>query len=296
MKSGVRAVALGALIISFSGTYVRLADVSPATNAFWRCFWAAPFLLYFAYREDQRLGPRSRRERAIGALAGIAFGIDLIFWNWSIREIGAGIATVLGNLSAFVMTVLAWIFLREKPSRATLIALPIVLFGVVLTAGLFTGHAYGANPLLGVLFGVLCSVAYGSYLLLLRQGNREGERLAGPLADSTVVAALASLLMGPFAGGIDLMPNRQSQFWMITLAWTCGIVGWLVITHGLGQLPAALGGMILLIQPAAGVLISAAVVAERPSAEQILGCLVIVFGILGAVVGNRNVERSRSAQ
>lgn len=294
MKSGVRAVALGAVIISFSGTYVRLADVSPATNAFWRCLWAAPFLLFFAHREDKRLGKRSRRQRMIGALAGISFAIDLIFWNWSIREIGAGIATVLGNLSAFVMTVMAWIFLREKPSRATLLALPLVLFGVVLTAGLFTGNAYGANPLLGVVFGLLCSVAYGSYLLLLRQGNMEGERLAGPLADSTIVAAAASLVIGPFAGGIDLAPSWHAQFWMITLAWTCGILGWLVITHGLGQLPAALGGMILLIQPAAGVVISSIVVNERPSPEQILGCLVIVFGILGAVVGNRNVERIRS--
>lgn len=290
MKRGLQAVALGAIIISFSGTYVRLADVAPATNAFWRCFWAAPFLWFLARREDKRLGPRTSRQRKIGFLAGIAFGIDLIFWNWSIREIGAGIATVLGNLSAFVMTVMAWIFLREKPSKATLLMLPVVLFGVVLTAGVITGRAYGNNPLLGVLFGGLCSVAYGSYLLLLRQGHMEGERLAGPLSDSTIVAALSALVMGPFAGGIDLTPPASSQFWMITLAWTCGIVGWLVITYGLGRLPAALGGMTLLIQPAAGVLISAAIVDERPSIEQILGCIVIVFGILGAVIGNRRVE------
>lgn len=288
MRKAIGAAAFGAVIISFSGTYVRLADTTPATAAFWRCVWAAPFLWWIAAREDRRLGPRSRRQRAIGFWAGIAFAADLILWHWSIREIGAGIGTVLGNLSAIVMTVLAWIFLSEKPRRATLFALPVVFSGVILTAGLLSGNAYGSNPLLGVLFGVGCSFAYGIYLLLLRQGNVEGERLAGPLADATVVAAIASLIAGPFVGGIDLAPSRATHFWLIMLAWTCQVLAWIIITYGLGRLPAALGGMILLIQPAAGVVISAIIVDERPSLEQVIGCLVIVLGIVIAVLGNRS--------
>lgn len=283
MRRGVTAAALGAFIISFSGTYVRLADTQPATVAFWRCFWAAPFLLLLARREDRRLGPRSRRQRKIGLWAGIAFAIDLIFWHWSIKEIGAGIGTVLGNLSVVVMTLIAWLLLGEKPQRRILIALPIVFFGVALTGGLITGHAYGNRPALGVLFGILCSIAYGSYLLLIRQGHVEGKRLVGPLADATVVAGVVCLLIGPVVGGIDLTPNGASQFWMIMLAWTCQILGWLVITYGLGNLPASLGGIILLLQPAAGVLISAVVLGERPSVEQITGCLIILIGIFVAV-------------
>lgn len=287
MRKAVGAAALGAVVISFSGTYVRLAETTPATVAFWRCLWAAPFLWWIAAREDQRLGPRTRRQRAIGFWAGIAFAADLILWHWSIKEIGAGIGTVLGNLSAIVMTILAWIFLRERPRAATLLALPVVFGGVILTAGLISGRAYGEHPIRGVIFGVFCSLAYATYLLLLRQGHMEGERLAGPLADATLVAAVVSLLVGPFVGGIDLRPSWSTQLWMVMLAWTCQILGWLIITYGLGRLPAALGGMILLIQPAAGVAISAIIVNERPSVEQVAGCLVIVLGILVAVLGNR---------
>lgn len=299
VRRGVTAAALGAIIISFSGTYVRLADTTPATAAFWRCLWAAPFLWIIARREDRRLGPRSKRQRAIGLWAGVAFAADLILWHWSIREIGAGIGTVLGNLSAIVMTLLAWAFLSEKPSRSTLIALPVVFSGVILTAGLLSGTAYGANPVLGVLFGVGCSFAYGIYLLLLRQGNVEDARVAGPLADATVVAAVVSLLLGPLVGGIDLSPSYQTHFWLVLLAWTCQVLAWIVITYGLGRLPAALGGMILLIQPAAGVVISAIVVNERPSVEQVVGCAVIVMGIVVAILGNsrgsgRRDTKSRS--
>lgn len=288
MRRAIGATVFGAVVISFSGTYVRLADTTPATAAFWRCLWAAPFLWLIAAKEDQRLGPRSPRQRAIGIWAGVAFAADLILWHWSIKEIGAGIGTVLGNLSAIVMTLLAWIFLNEKPKHTTLLALPIVFTGVVLTAGLLSGRAYGSNPALGVLFGVGCSVAYGIYLLLLRQGNVEDARLAGPLADATVVAAVVSLFAGPFVGGIDLSPSFETQFWLVTLAWTCQVLAWMIITYGLGSLPAALGGMILLVQPAAGVVISAIIVDERPSLEQVLGCAVIVLGIVIAVLGNRS--------
>lgn len=293
MRKAIGAAAFGAIVISFSGTYVRLADTQPATVAFWRCLWAAPILWLLARREDQRLGPRTRRQRKIGFWAGIAFAVDLIFWHWSIKEIGAGIGTVLGNLSAVVMTVMAWLLLGERPHKTTLLALPIVFFGVTLTGGLISGQAYGNRPALGVLFGVLCSIAYGSYLLLIRQGHIEGERLVGPLADATVVAGIVCLLIGPFVGGIDLSPSRQSQFWMIMLAWTCQILGWLIITYGLGNLPAALGGMVLLIQPAAGVLISAAVLSERPSLEQIMGCIVILLGIFIAVQRRQQQESER---
>jgi drug/metabolite transporter (DMT)-like permease len=47
----VLAGALGALVIAFSAILVKLAEVSPSTAAFFRCFYALPLLALLAWRE-----------------------------------------------------------------------------------------------------------------------------------------------------------------------------------------------------------------------------------------------------
>ena len=49
---------LGALVIAFSAILVRLADVSPATAAFFRCAYAVPVLAVLAWLERRRHGPQ----------------------------------------------------------------------------------------------------------------------------------------------------------------------------------------------------------------------------------------------
>ena len=87
----------GAVLIAFSGILFRKSHVSPATGAFFRCFWALPFLFALAIWEDGRLGRRPRTVRRAAWLAGAFFAADLILWHYSIDYVGAGLATVLGN-------------------------------------------------------------------------------------------------------------------------------------------------------------------------------------------------------
>jgi drug/metabolite transporter (DMT)-like permease len=266
----VGAAILGATIIAGSGTLTRLANETPATVAVWRCLWAVPILYALAQREDKKFGKRALKERRLAALSGIAFTFDLILWHWSIHEIGAGMATVLGNLSSVVVALLAWLLFREKP------ALRFIA----------TMHAYGKNPALGVEFGLACSVVYGLFIVLYREGSKDLRRLAGPLLDATFVGGFFALLVGPFVGGVHLIPSWHSQFWLIVLALSCQVLGWMVISVALPRLPASLTALILLIQPVGGIAISALVLGERPSLMQLLGALVIVSGVAYAVRGS----------
>ena len=53
--------------------------------------------------------------------------------------------------------------------------------GVVLISGAFEHDAYGRNPGLGVAYGILTALAYSGFLLVLRHGNEDLRRPAGPL-------------------------------------------------------------------------------------------------------------------
>src|SRR5262249_62099098 len=58
--------------------------------------------------------------------------------------------------------------------------------------------------------------------------------------------------------------------------------GWLLITSSLPRLPAALSSLLLLLQPAASILLAAAVLSERPTVLQLAGAALVCTGVLAA--------------
>ncbi len=279
----ILAAVIGAFIISSSGALTKLSLESPATIALWRCIWALPLLAFFSHRETLKFGKRVKRDRVLSGLAGIAFTFDLVMWHYSIRYIGAGMATVLGNLSSVVVAFVAWTFLKERPSNRLLIALPFVLLGVTMTTGVLGGGADGINPGLGVAFGVACSISYGIFIVVYRAGGKDDRRIAGPLFDATLFGGLGTLVFGPFLDSdFHLLPNLHSHVYLAILGNLCQVLGWLIISIALPRLPAALTALILLIQPLGGIGIAVLFLGEHPTLIQLLGGTVILAGVVYA--------------
>ncbi|HEV2239423.1 MAG TPA: EamA family transporter, partial [Streptosporangiaceae bacterium] len=82
---------LGAACISASAILVKLAGTGTATTAFFRCFLALPVLVALAVAEQRRHGPRPAAARGGALLAGLFLAVDLVLWNHTIAEVGAGI-------------------------------------------------------------------------------------------------------------------------------------------------------------------------------------------------------------
>jgi drug/metabolite transporter (DMT)-like permease len=279
--------AAGAVVIAFSAILVRLAEVSPSTAATFRCLYALPLLGLFAVWERRRYGPRTLRERAPALIAGLFFACDLTAWHYAIDAVGAGLATVLANLQVVIVGLLAWVFLGERPAPRMLVSIPLVLGGVVLISGVIGAGAYGDDPALGVFFGVLTALSYALFILVLRQGSADLRRPAGPLFDATWVAALASLVTALALGVDDLAPAWPSLAWLILLALSSQVVGWLLISTSLPRLPAALTSMILTVQPVGSVILGIVLLGEDPTALQLCGAALILAGLVSLAAGRR---------
>jgi drug/metabolite transporter (DMT)-like permease len=271
--------AIGALCISSSGVLVELAASGAATTAFFRCALALPFLVPLAVREHRRLGPRSRRARATAVLAGLFFAVDLVLWTHAINEVGAGIATVLGNLQVVFVAAAAWVLFAERPTPRFALALPVVFAGVVLVSGLAGRPSFGGHPIEGIVFGVGTSLAYAAFLLILR-GATGTPHVAGPLMDATASSAFGSLILGAVFGTLDIAPPLRSLGWLLLLAVTSQTVGWMFITSSLPRLPRAISSLMLLLQPVAALALAAVVLSERPTWLQLLGAALICGGVL----------------
>ena len=273
---------LGAACISASGILIKLADTGAATAAFYRCLLALPLLVALAVVEQRRRGPRPRAIRAGAFVAGLVLSVDLVLWNHAIAEVGAGVATVLGNLQVLFVALAAWVLFAERPHRTFLIALPVVLAGVVLVSGLVDSTTGGTHPLAGIGYGMATSVAYATFLLILRRTSAGTPHVAGPLAEATTGAALGALLLGLVFGGFQWQIGWPTFGWLLLLSVSSQTIGWLLITSSLPRLPAAISSLTLLLQPAAAMLLAAIVLSERPTLIQIAGALVVCTGVLAA--------------
>ena len=130
----ILAALIGAVAIAFSGILFRVAHVSPSTGAVFRCLYALPPLAVLAWREDRRYGARPLRQRALAWVAGAFFAVDLVAWHKAIEEVGAGLATVLGNTQVVLVGLLAWAILGESPSALQFFGVALILAGLVVAS------------------------------------------------------------------------------------------------------------------------------------------------------------------
>ena len=233
-----------------------------------------------ALAERRRFGPPPARHWRHAMIAGAFFAADLILWHHAIGDVGAGLATTLANLQVVLVALAAWVFLGERPSRNVALAVPLVFGGAVLISGVIGEGAYGDDPALGALFGVLTAVAYTGFILVLRHAGRDLRRPAGPLFEATLVATVVAIAAGGVLGEVDLVPSWPAHGWLLTLALTSQVLGWLLIAIALPRLPASLTSVVLTVQPVGSVVLGIILLGEDPAPLQLAGVAVIVGGIV----------------
>jgi drug/metabolite transporter (DMT)-like permease len=269
---------------------LTLSHGSAGTTAFYRCTLALPGLFVLAVVEQRRNGARPALVRWQSAAAGAFLGVDLVLWAHSIYDVGAGVATVLGNLQVLFVSILAWAVLRERPRAQFLVALPAVLLGVVLVSGLADHAGTGKHPVAGVLYGLGCSLAYAVFLLVFRRSTKGATHVAGPLLDATGGAAVSSLVLGLALGQFSFGIPLRALGWYVVLALVSQTVGWLFITSSLPRLPASVSSLLLLFQPAGALALAAVVLSQRPTVLQVAGAALVCGGVLVAARSGRSEQ------
>jgi drug/metabolite transporter (DMT)-like permease len=280
----------GAVITGPSSTFMRAAHVSAATAAAYRCLYAVPVLVVLAAVEFRRIGGRGRRERLLALVAGSFLGLDLVLWGHSIAGLGAGIATVVSNLQVFPVSLLGWLVLREKPGRRLVMAAPVAVVGMLLLAGA-AGKPTGSDPVAGLAFGLGSSCCFAVFLICLRMSQR-GRQVVGPLLDATLGAGASATIAGLATGSLSVPPPVSAEPYLILLALWSQTVGWLLITYGLRGMRASRGALLFLINPLVALAVAAVALGERPSAAQLVGCVIVCAAV---AAGSRGQDRAATS-
>jgi drug/metabolite transporter (DMT)-like permease len=206
-------------------------------------------LLFLVRLRKERLGfSRGALLALVGA--GLFFALDLWAWHRSIWFVGPGLSTLLANFQVFVLALAGIVLFRERLRKELVIAIPMAIAGLTLIVG-FDWNRLGSEYRWGVFYGLLTAVAYAAYILSLRRARVGGGRasVAGDLAVASLFSA-AVLLISVFAEGVSLaVPSFGDGALLVAYALVAQVLGWLLISSSLKDVPASLVGLLLLLQP-----------------------------------------------
>jgi drug/metabolite transporter (DMT)-like permease len=187
----------------------------------------------------------------------------------------------------------AWAVHGERPSPRRSLTVAGVLAGIALTSGLARPGAYGSDPALGTVCGVLAGACYAGFLMTFRTANQSLGPPAGPLLDSTIGTVAGALLLAPLDPGFAFAPSWPAHGWLVSLALVSQVIGWLLIATALPRLPALETSILLLVQPVFAVAWGWFLFEERLSSLQWLGALLVLVGVASLSLGRQKLDVRR---
>lgn len=274
-------LAVGVASFAFSPVLVRLASEGPGLAvAVWRTLLAAALL---APAAAGRCGPAwrrlGRRDWALIVGAGMLLGLHFIAWIESLYHTTVASASVLVTTSPLFLALFGFVVLRERLSWVTTAAIATAVLGAALIGwGDATGDE-AARAGWGNLLALTAAVLVSGYLLIGRVVRQHLSWLAYvfPLY---AVAALTTCAAA-WAGGTPLF-EYSPAFYVLCFLMALGpqVLGHGSFNYALQFVPAALVGMLALLEPVGASLLAYALFDEVPTVPAVTGMVVILVSVL----------------
>jgi len=282
----------GACIISFSPIIAKLSSLPSTTEAFYRMLFGGIALCIIAILLRAKFW-QGWRPILYAIACAFFFAGDLYFWQLSIENVGPGLATILGNLQVFILTIVGVLAYRETITIRTIVAFPLALLGLIMLVGA-DWHTLSPAYRIGLYEGFIAALFYSGFVITLRKAQKDQDHLP-PSSNLVMICGMAVVMLGilAFFQNESLIIHITSNWlWMILYGVLCQAFAWLLISKGLPNIPISYTGYILLLQPALA-FIWDIVIFKRPTPPiEIAGAIITIFAIYLSTSGRKKM-RSR---
>lgn len=279
---------LGVLSFAFAPILVRWAgDVPGLAIAVWRTVTAAAVLLPVAV---VRIGPEVRQftRRDVGLIvgAGVFLGLHFIAWIESLYHTTVASASVLVTTHPILLAVLGYVVLGERLSRTTVTAIGAAVGGAALIGWADAGTVVlGRGALLGNSLALGGAVLVSLYLLIGRIVRQKVSWLA--YVTPLYIVAAATALLSAILKGVPLVGYSWTFYGLCAgLALGPQVLGHGSFNYALQYVPAAIVGMLALLEPVGASILAYGLFGEVPPPASVVG-MVVVLGAVALVVWRR---------
>ena len=268
-RKGLLITFVGGLALSFDVPLVRLSGGNAWQVIALRSImtFAAALLLWYL------IGLVSGRRPVLvpgrfAALAGVFYGVSSIFFLGSVFHTTTANVVFIIAFNPMFAALASWIFLKERPSPATLATMLVMILGVgiIVQGSLEGGHLFG--DMLAVIAALLLAGA-----ITIGRATRQDMGFV-PLIGAILPAAIAGAFAWPNGFAVpDLFWLALDGCIMIPLAFFC-------LATGPRYLKAAEVGMFYLLETILAPIWVWLVFAEVPTTQSLIGGLVITVALL----------------
>lgn len=218
-KSYLELLILGAL---WGASFLFMRTGSPEFGAvsliLLRATIAAVFLvllMFFISRNDLKLIGKNWRHLCVLGLTNTALPFTL--FAWATLSLEAGLTATINSTAPMFGAIVAWVWLKDKISLATIVGLIVGFTGVfILMSGKLTDNAMVILPILGAMLASTCYGFAACYSKLHAGGLKPLVVATG----SQVFACLMLIIPGVLAWP-DVMPSTSAWRDVVFLAIGC---------------------------------------------------------------------------
>ena len=288
-RAVVVALALGLFVIGCSPLLIRFAGDTPAMAiAAWRTIFVAAIMLPIAWTTKRdEIRQLSRREWGLVAAAGVFLSAHFMLWIGSVQLTSVASASVLVAMAPVFIAILGAVFLKERPSRNTTVAILAAVAGAVLIGvGEASPRAEALpNPMLGNALALTAAFLVSVYLLIGRS-VRQRTSFVTYFALLSTVAALTTVATC-LAMGVDLVQPWPMLGLFLVMGLGPGLLGHGSFNLALAYFSAAFLGLLALSEPVVATLGAFVLFKEVPSALTLTGAVIVLVAIATVVRSDR---------
>ncbi len=274
---GITLVAIATIVWASGGLFTRLLPFDLWTIVFWRGVFATQFIGAYVFY----CFGRSTLAVVFGAgfesfLVALFSTVTIILFPAAFFYTSVANAFTILTALPFVTAAIAWLWMRERPPTATMVASCFALLGIVIMLGPTAG-----GPQLGDLLAVLGTISQALMTVIIR---RNPDVKMVPMAWVSIV--LSMVISYPLAEHLWDLTTRD---YVVAAGFGLGpmTLGMMLYVVGSGLIPATLTALINTMEAPIGALWAWAGVGEVPAIETIIGGGIVLASVFGRVLGER---------
>ncbi len=269
---------LSMIIFGAVGVFAKYIDMSSSKIALLLSLIGAIFLLVVFVCKKQNISWSIVKKNATALfIASIALSGNWIFLFQAYKETTIATAALSYYFAPVLVTILSPLVLKEKLSLKKVICIGIALLGLFFILQYSTMETTG-NHLLGIGYGLIAASFYATLTL----ANKFIQGLDG-LTNTLLQLGLSVMLLSPFVLFTDDFNFSSLTSKMVILMLLLGVlhggVGFYLFFAGMKGLKAQSIAVLSYVDPLTSLLISALVIGEKMTLQQLIGAALLLGSI-----------------
>ncbi|WP_414474337.1 DMT family transporter [Microvirga sp. M2] len=269
------ALVASCVLVAAAPLLVRFSSVDPTATLWLRMVLAAGVLIAVTPARQAHTEPLRGRDYVLLAAAGLLSVGDMAANHWAAVETTVANAVLLMNLSPVFVTILAILFLRERPSMGQLAGYGVTVGGAALMTGIsFEGWRLG----LGEGLALLSALLYAAYFLVVKDLRRRVSATRIMLWTS----GIAAVVLAPVAiGSSDPLLPPAALGWLPIAAMALGVQigGHGLMAYAMHGLPASYASTTALARPVLAAGTAWLLFGEAMGPWQMAGAVLVLGGL-----------------